>query len=499
MGILAIWAMFSGLILSSAFIGGDDEAMAEEDIDPNVDTDTVTEDPDIMLDTGASFEQTENGVTLELGDDETGTLAVIHYSEIDAHDGLETQEARFYLVPEGVDWSGASLETRYEVPGADTFDDDATDYDLAAFEGQFGLELLGTVDLLGVGYVFDDNGSITEDPNDRIGEITSNAPFETYLIRSLNDSDQVVSFLPASALFRHGGVDEVPVFEDATGTDGVDWLSADADGITVDAAGGDDYLETDNSNVTLVGGQGDDHIVFGGSDVNVDAGEGDDEIYGSERSFAENIDGGAGDDIITLYSGTAHGGEGDDSLRGFHNADTGPGILYGDAGNDYVSARGNGSHAFGGAGNDDILLRDGAVGYGGAGDDSLHVINGSTAFGGDGDDLIKVTNLLSDPDGPIIVTGGDGADTFQAKVYGVRDGDADTIFMRVTDFDPAEDILQIGTFWSLDEVDSFEIVEAADSSYTDVRVTYADAPSIPVVIRLDGTTGVTADQIVITN
>lgn len=495
MGIFAIWAIFSGILLSSTLIGDDDEASVQEDtdidIDIDIDTDPVVEDPDILLDTGATFLQTEDGVTLDLGDDETGTLAVIHYTDYDAHDGLEVDVARFYLVPEGVDWSGASIETRWEVPGADAFDGDPTDYDLAAFEEQFDLELLGVVDLLGNSYE-------TDNPNDRIGEITSNAPLETYLLGAVTDYDQVISFLPADALLRHGGVDEVPVIEDTTGSNGVDWLSADADGITVDGAGGDDYLGTDNSNVTLVGGLGDDHITFAGSDVIVNAGEGDDQIYGSEGALAGTIDGGAGNDIITLYSGTAHGGEGDDNLRGYHNTDTGPGILYGGAGNDYVSANGNGSQAHGGAGNDDIILRNGAVGYGGEGDDNLQILSGSTAFGGDGDDLLEVRSQLNDPGGPIIVTGGNGADIFKATVFGARDGEADTIFMRVTDFDPAEDILQIGTFWSSDEVDSFEIVEADDGSYTDVRVTYADAPSIPVVIRLDGTTGVTADQVVIT-
>lgn len=51
-------------------------------------------------------------------------------------------------------------------------------------------------------------------------------------------------------------------------------------------------------------------------------------------------------------------------------------------------------------------------------------------------------------------------------------------------------------------VDTIQIVDAADGSYSDVRVTYANTSNLPAgiaVIRLMGTTGVTADQIVITD
>ena len=92
-------------------------------------------------------------------------------------------------------------------------------------------------------------------------------------------------------------------------------------------------------------------------------------------------------------------------------------------------------------------------------------------------------------------------DTFDARVWNARDGEADNIYMTITDFDPTEDVLQVGVFQTGNNVDSIEIVEADDGSYSDVRVTYTPQDGLDpgiAVIRLEGTTGVTADQIVIT-
>lgn len=61
--------------------------------------------------------------------------------------------------------------------------------------------------------------------------------------------------------------------------------------------------------------------------------------------------------------------------------------------------------------------------------------------------------------------------------------------MQVTDFDPAEDILQISTSSYPGPFDSLEIVEADDGSYADVRVTLilSDTGSLDIaVIRRDG-------------
>ncbi|WP_146346171.1 hypothetical protein [Falsiphaeobacter marinintestinus] len=115
MGPLALILLLSGLAIGSLLISDDDDSVAVDDSDPMDEMDdeelpNETEVPDIMPDTGASFVQTEDGVDIELGEDETGSLAVIYYldTQDDPDDFIATDEARFYLVPEGVDWSDAS-------------------------------------------------------------------------------------------------------------------------------------------------------------------------------------------------------------------------------------------------------------------------------------------------------------------------------------------------------------------------------------------------------
>lgn len=505
MGSFALLALLSGLLMSVAFDSGDDAAVMDEtdpddsenpdtteDLD-DADTTDDPEDPDPMLDTGAHFDQTEDGVVIDVGDDETGTVAVVYYTDSeDREDGvLDADEARFYLVPEDVDWSDASWENRFEVPGQSEFDGPYTEYELAEFEEQFGLELLGVVDLTGVE---GDAG----DPASRVGEIISNEPFDEYFLDAQTDGDELLSFMPVDYVVTNGDVPFVSVTSDTIGTDGADRLSADGDGITIDGTGGNDFLTTRNANVTLIGGLGNDDITSYGQNDVLDAGDGDDFIraYGSNTT----IDGGAGNDTIESHSGTATGGEGDDVLRGYNRGD-GPVLLDGGAGNDRVFVFGDGSQGYGGEGDDFIALVDGTTGYGDEGNDMLQVDSGATAYGGDGDDFFKVWNQFRNDDGPTVVTGGAGADTFDARVWNARDGEADNIYMTITDFDPTEDVLQVGVFQTGNNVDSIEIVEADDGSYSDVRVTYTPQDGLDpgiAVIRLEGTTGVTADQIVIT-
>jgi Ca2+-binding RTX toxin-like protein len=494
MGPLLLLALFSGLMLStmtgsdSADVTPDGQDTPEEPDEPEVPIDTQT-DTDADTDIGATFSQTQGGVEIDVGEDETGTPAVIYYqdTEDNSADFVEVDEARFYLVPEGTDWSSASWETRGDVPGEDEYDGEPRDYELAEFEEQFGLKLLGVVDLKGI-------PSDSEEPGDRVGEIVSNKPVAGYFLTAATDGDDLVSFLPEDYIVTREGVPETPVFEDTTGTDETDWLSADADGITVDGAGGNDILATDNADVTLIGGLGNDTIESGGANVVVDGGAGDD--YITARSAT--VGGGVGDDRISITSGTANGGEGDDRLVSYGD---GPSLLYGDAGNDSASVSGAESQAYGGAGDDFIGVDNGAAGYGGAGDDRIQLDAGTTGNGGAGDDLFTVWNQFRDNDGPAVVTTGEGADTIDARVWNAVNGEADDIYLRVTDFDTAEDVLQVGVFQTGNEVDDVEIVEAEDGSHTDIRVTYTALAGLDpgvAVIRLEGTTGVTAGNLVIT-
>ncbi|CAN0590599.1 unnamed protein product, partial [Ectocarpus sp. 12 AP-2014] len=74
LGPLALLAIFAGLAASAAIISDDDNEPLD-DIDP----DDEFEEPEVVLDTGATFAETESGVEIELGEDETGSLSVFHF------------------------------------------------------------------------------------------------------------------------------------------------------------------------------------------------------------------------------------------------------------------------------------------------------------------------------------------------------------------------------------------------------------------------------------
>ncbi|MEL6618531.1 MAG: hypothetical protein AAFP16_06625 [Pseudomonadota bacterium] len=438
---MALLALLAGA-LGVAAMHSDDIGIETSDPDETPDAPEMSEEPDM----GASFDfNADTGVvTLEKGADETGSLAVSHYyDDRDGGDALYpvSDEARFYLVPEGVDWSGSNWENQGDVPGMQDYGGSIYDYTLADFERYFGLELLGVVDALDV------NSS-------PITAIISDDPVPGHDIAATTDGDELYTFLPEDAPETINGAPEQSVTTDTSGTAGTDWLSADADGITVEGLAVDDRLDADADNVTLFGGDGGDNVRLGSSTgVVADTGDGDDRVDG----FLAN------------------------------NATVSGGI---------------GAEAYGGAGDDFVAARGGATAFGGDGNDQVQVDPGSYADGGAGDDLIQVWNFHRDDDGPATVTGGEGADTIDVQqVRSPHTGEADDIYLRITDFDMAEDVLQVGAWSPESTVNGVEFVEAPDGSCTDVHVTYAHSTLNPgiVVIRLDGVTGMTADQIVVTD
>ncbi|MBU2934499.1 MULTISPECIES: calcium-binding protein [Pacificibacter] len=448
------------------------------------DDDTIDADADADADLGASFSLTETGVSIELGEDETGRIAVMYYTDTEPNsDEFERDEARFYLVPEGVDWSGQNWENRTDIPG-----DDGGYFELDDFEEAHDLELLGVVDLSQV--------EANEDPSARVGDIETNTPIDSYYLTANTDGDDIVGFLPTDYVVTINGIPETIVTEDTVGSDGFDWISTDEDNITVEGGDGDDRLETDNFDVTLIGGDGDDDInAYGpgvtrlgtdslgfnwpddGTDLDtgivIEGGAGDDDITGF---IVDTVDGGEGDDRISISAGTAMGGTGDDSL--------------------IVS--GENSEAHGGSGDDFVSLDYGATGYGGDGNDNLQVDAGTTSFGGAGDDTFTVNDHFNADDETTVITGGEGADTIHVspRAYSVENENA---FVRITDFDITEDVLMIDN-GDLDSIDRIEITHADDGSYSDVIVVYEpdySSQEVPVVIRLDGDTGITLDHIVV--
>ena len=121
-----------------------------------------------------------------------------------------------------------------------------------------------------------------------------------------------------------------------------DYVKIIRDGMSIDSGAGNDSLYNDGSNVTISGGEGDDSIRnYGGANVMIDGGadsdtvsntgsnalinvgEGNDSVY-NYASYV-SINGGAGDDTISLGSNSKHAlivyneGDGNDIIRGFND------------------------------------------------------------------------------------------------------------------------------------------------------------------------------------
>ncbi|APX12258.1 calcium-binding protein [Tateyamaria omphalii] len=419
MGALTLLALLGGaLFLGVAQDGDDSEGETPQEIE-----DTPV-DPQ-PADTGATFEADETGVRIDVGDDETGTIASIIYvdSEDDPDNFYQTYEARFYLVPEGTDLSDGDFEESGNIPGQQTFEGNPFAYELEDFEAELGLELLGTVPLTlpADGFPLPDPGTM----RDVLPAISSNALVAVHYLEATTDGDELITFLNEDYIVTRNGIPEQVVTESTTGTAGADWLTAGAPGLRLAGAAGDDILITDFANTTLDGGAGDDTIegVFaerngGFSRIDgteptstINAGDGDDVV----RTSNAIVDAGDGDDEVNLVGGEARGGDGDDRLSAQGD---GVAVLLGQAGDDSLTIGGVGSQASGGDGNDFVSVGTGGLGNGDAGDDTLQISDGATGLGGSGDDLFNVWNFHDEP--TATVTGGEGADTVSALVRGAR-------------------------------------------------------------------------------
>ncbi|MCZ8260976.1 MAG: calcium-binding protein [Beijerinckiaceae bacterium] len=157
-------------------------------------------------------------------------------------------------------------------------------------------------------------------------------------------------------------------------------------GGTLRGGSGDDWLESGDDGSRLYGEDGNDVIVLGTGRGRVDGGAGDDTIHG-----------GAGDSYIDAGTGfdTVLGGDGNETILATS------GVLDGGAGNDRITLSGGGTIR-GGGGNDRL--------FGSAGND---VIDG-------GDDM----DLITAYGGTNVLTGGGGNDYFY---FSIHDGADNTI------------------------------------------------------------------------
>lgn len=157
------------------------------------------------------------------------------------------------------------------------------------------------------------------------------------------------------------------------GTAGDDTLNGTKLADQINAYGGDDFLYGRDGNDRLSVGPGYDFAVGGSGADTVLGGSGIDKLYGDDP----NIDGPEGNDTIYGGSGTdaLYGEGGNDLLSGDDGGDEltgGPGLsdrLTGGNGNDYLDD-GDGASAWGDAG-DDLLFIGAGSAHGGIGNDSF--------------------------------------------------------------------------------------------------------------------------------
>lgn len=206
-------------------------------------------------------------------------------------------------------------------------------------------------------------------------------------------------------------------------TNGID--SFDQTGRTLDLSprlvtlgDGNDVLTTGAAPHTVHGGGGDD-LLTGGENGDALYGEGgNDTLYGEVGN--DTLSGGDGNDVLHdyfNYGNDMHGGTGDDTIVGTGN-------MYGEDGNDFLSANGEWTFV------DETWARWGNSWLdGGAGNDTLQgdTFAGNTLIGGSGDDTYYVYRT----DDKIMENGGGGHDRIYTTVSGVTIAtQVEDIYMR---------------------------------------------------------------------
>lgn len=260
------------------------------------------------------------------------------------------------------------------------------------------------------------------------------------------------------------------------GTDSEDRLEGSVVKDTLEGSAGYDLLDGFGGDDLLDGGAGGDTVL---------GGWGNDTLVGGTDDAFDDLRGGEGNDLVTIRSGFALGGPGDDTLTAVEREDDARGTTaLGEDGHDLLQGASGTETLYGGNGNDtlrggagnDVLIGDQHFQSGddsiegGAGDDVLEDWNGSNAVeGGDGSDSIRlggISNSGSGGDGDdmfelnggsdtlggdggddhfhmtgpgtYLLTGGAGIDAYHLHVYGGA--------VTVTDFAPGAhgDLLDIG-------------------------------------------------------
>ncbi|HEX8744299.1 MAG TPA: calcium-binding protein [Thermoleophilaceae bacterium] len=200
------------------------------------------------------------------------------------------------------------------------------------------------------------------------------------------------------------------------------------------------FVAGDEGDDVLTGGPGDEFLQGGDGRDDIAGGPGDDSIAGdSNTPFADRLDGGEGTDSLDYDEhplgvrvdlsdpAAPAGAEGEGDVQaGFEETSagkSGPSVLVGDDGANFLESRGRGSRV-----------------VGGGGDDLLYVQRASTADGGPGDDRIgsdRSSRVACGKGTDALLSGGGGyrADGWFLSEFGLVDRDCERLPLAFPNFE----------------------------------------------------------------
>ena len=375
-------------------------------------------------DTGAEVTEDADGtVRVTLGDEETGNVVALQTASefTDGETFVTTYSTTLALVPEGVDL-------------IDKIEDNEDDLEfLPTLLSDLGVETLATLPQGAVIQMLDDDGFfVSSDTRVDAPEIVVDGGTLTFIrAEGGNDGDGLILTDAETATDL-----SLPDFPDGTRFD----LTTTMAGETLEGGSGNDTLDSTLAGTTLLGAGGNDDLTLNGSG-SAFGGDGNDTLDTgpqiNDTNGAVLLSGGAGDDVLTGVS-----------EQDFANI-----TLEGGAGNDTLSGEAfvGGLAARGGDGDDviDIAFEQGRA-FGDAGNDTIRASGLSMAEGGAGDDL-----LIADPSNDLTgensagarLTGNEGADSFviETRVEGQFDRFVNAQMGEITDYTRSEDSIQIQT------------------------------------------------------
>jgi len=203
-----------------------------------------------------------------------------------------------------------------------------------------------------------------------------------------------------------------------TGTDGDDTFTASAANLawflgdgndSLDASAAADFIDGGTGDDTILAREGDDIVLAGTGDDVVDGGTGNDLIYGEDGD--DRLTGNMGNDSI-------YGGNGNDTLLGGSDSD----LLDGGAGDDYLSGMG-----FDLATSTRGIFDGGDTLVGGEGTDTLHLGPQDIGTGGAGADLFRLDHTRPEIAGLVTVTDFDSAEDLLEILYVPAGGAPDPV------------------------------------------------------------------------